>query len=158
VVRAVETLQLEPEESLHVYRNKLTLYARPTSEARLDALVDGVVAVADRLPKAESVVVGFEDVPTEFSVLLARFRDWAISDDSERHERLMRAPRIELTALVESVTPLFTAINEYLDHVADNPSESALALGALAECAAEAQLHLRNTNGGLTQFPDGSCR
>jgi hypothetical protein len=145
VVRAVEALQLDPDESLHVHRNKLIVYARPASVGRVDVIVEGMVAVAERLPKAERVVASFEDLPAEFSALLPRFRDWTISDDSDRHERLTRASRAELATLVEAVTPFFGAINQYLDRVGVDPPESALALGALAECAAEAQLILRGT-------------
>ena len=141
--RAIEALELGPDESLHVYRNQLTIYSRPASEERLSDLLDCSVALADRLPAAKKSVRSFADLPTEFQSLVPLIRKWAESDDSERLERLERASNAQMVDLVQRLVPLFPAINRYLDGFGGAPPESAVALGTLAECATEAQFLLQ---------------
>jgi hypothetical protein len=140
---AIEALELDPHESLHVYRNGLTLYSRPTSDQRLADLLGSAVAVAERLPAAEKVVRSFAALPSEFRSLVPMIRRWAVSDDAERMARMERASRGQLELLVRRLTPVFPAINKYLDSFGGTPSEPAVALGTLAECATEAELLLR---------------
>jgi hypothetical protein len=47
-------------------------------------------------------------------------RKWAMSDDADRTERLERGSRRELQALVRRVSPLFDAINMYLEGFPDS--------------------------------------
>jgi hypothetical protein len=143
VVRAIERLALGHHESLHVYGNGLTVYIRPKSADRVADVVAGAATLANLLPLTERPAADFSDLPHEFRALVGLFNKWAKSDDQERADRLAQTSRQRLERLVNQVAPHFASINAYLDRFRDGAvSESAAALGTLAECATEAQLLL----------------
>jgi hypothetical protein len=142
VLRAMEQLALGQDESLHVYGNGLTVYIRPKSAQRVADVVVGAATLANHLPSTERLPE-FGDLPMEFRALARLIDKWAESDDQKRADRLARASRDRLESLVRQVAPHFAAINAYLDRFRSRAvSDSAAALGTLAECATEAQLLL----------------
>jgi hypothetical protein len=147
VQRPIEALELGPEESLHVYANAVVAYTRPHSTHRLEALLTELASLIDHLPSAAEKDLELEDLPNEFHPLLPLIRKWGHTDDEERQEYLERASTSELRDLVTILEPRFVAINRYLDRF-DGASmpPSAIALGALAECAAEALILLRSAS------------
>lgn len=141
VRRAIERLQLGRNESVHVYANGLIAYIMPGSAERVIDVIAATASIANALPSTRAPL---PKVPEEFATLRPLLKTWANSDDEERSELLARASRSRLGGLVKAVAPMFPAINAYLDSLGDGPMpESATALGALAECASEAQLLLR---------------
>jgi hypothetical protein len=106
-------------------------------------VLSGVTAIADALPAAQEETVDYGELPAVFHSLIDLLEKWDETDDDERSERLARASRAELRQLVAAVEPHFESINRYLDGFGETPlPESAIALGALAEAASEAQLLL----------------
>ena len=147
VLRAIEHLALGHDESLHVYGNGLTVYIHPKSAQRVADVVVGVATLAKHLPSTERLTE-FGDLPIEFRALVRLIDKWAKSDDQERADRLARASRERLESLVRQVAPHFASINAYLDRFQGGAmSDSAAALGTLAECATEAQLLLAKRSG-----------
>jgi hypothetical protein len=148
VVRAIDRLALGHRESLHVYGNSLTVYIRPKSADRVADVVAGAATLAKDLPLNERPAADFSDLPRQFRGLVGLINKWADSDDQERADRLARTSRERLEGLVNQVAPHFASIDAYLDRFRDGAvSESAAALGRLAECAAEAQLPLAKRGG-----------
>jgi hypothetical protein len=145
IARAIEGLRLATGESLHVCASRLTVYLRPTSRQRILDAVAAAIALADRLPAATTTKVDFSDLPVQLASLVPLAKRWALSDDVDRGERVNQASSRNLQRLVRVVGPLFGAVNAYLDSFGEAPMpESATALCALAECAAEAQLVLEH--------------
>jgi hypothetical protein len=143
VQRAIEALELGPDESLHVYQNEIAAYIRPKSEHRLEVVLTGLATLIQHLPPAEAACLELKDLPNKFHSLLPLIQKWRQTDDEEREEKLSRATTTELRELVTNVEPHFAAINRYLDRFDGVPMPlSAIALGALAESAAEAALLL----------------
>jgi hypothetical protein len=143
VRKAIDRLDLGPHDSLHVYANGLTVYVRPGSIERVAGVVAGVASLAKILKLKETPATPFSDLPEKFRPLIRLIRTWSNSDDLERSERMEKAPRQRLQRLVDEVEPHFRSINAYLDSFTDDAlSESAAALGMLAEAAAEARLIL----------------
>jgi hypothetical protein len=147
VLRAIENLALGHDESLHVYGNGLTVYIRPKSAQRVADVVAGAATLANHLPSTERLPE-FGDLPIEFRALVGLIDKWAKSDDQERADGLARASRERHESLVRQLAPHFAAINAYLDRFRGGAvSDSAAALGTLAECATEAQLLLAKRRG-----------
>jgi hypothetical protein len=133
-------LDLGARESLHFYRNGVRYYAKLTEVTtflrRVRFLSRFVAGIANLASQGSRHV----DLPEPFSDLADLARAWAISDDEERAEALEGASAEDLKMLVERLAPRLARINEYLDsHISD----SAAALGSLAEAACEAQIALR---------------
>ena len=66
------------------------------------------------------------------------------SDDGLRSDLISEAGEPTLRELLESVAPHFESINGYLDSLEDDLPEAAMALQALAECAAEARMAIKD--------------
>lgn len=138
VRQAITALRLDAAESLHVYRNGITVYAQPATPERLDEVLITLVTLASVLPVNVPVKPRFADLPKLFHPLIPLVRKWGLTDDAARTERLERASQREVATLIRKVTPLFGTINRYLDGFSDSTPDQACSLGALAECAAEA--------------------
>jgi hypothetical protein len=140
VIAGVRQLNLTPEESLHVYRNGLTLYLKPDGLEAVSDRVEALCELAALLRSTETKEPPIE-LPLEFQELVPLARRWGVADDEERSEKLTRASPSARRQLVEEVSPHFDRINEYLDSFGKQPlSDGAIILGALAECATEAML------------------
>jgi hypothetical protein len=80
------------------------------------------------------------NLPDELRSLLPLLKEWSISDDVDRAEKLDQASPEARQALVTAVIPSLPAINAYLNSFGTNPPEEACSFGTLAEAAIEAQM------------------
>ena len=143
----IDALNLNSAESIHVYRNGLTIYIQPDSEQRVEEVIATAANISDQLPPDKKSRSDLSELPQEFIHLIPLMRRWAEADDEKRTDRLASASQSSVRELVSKVAPLFAQINSYLDGFRDAViPESALALGALAQCAAEAQFLLEKKN------------
>lgn len=141
----VDNMRPIADESLHFYGNGLSIYLfRPTAD-RAVRILDEAGKLLSQMSSSPARV-DFSDLPPQFSSLLPLLRSWGITDDAEREERREATPRLALQAIVEEVRPHLRAIDSYLDSFGRQPlSESAVALGALAEFVVETELYLKDT-------------
>lgn len=141
----VASLHLAPSESLHIYRNGLSIYLlRPTTDRGMRILDSAVSFLAEIAPS--SVAIDFSVLPPQFWPLISLVERWGMSDDAERDQRRQEISRAALEGLVNEIKPYFSAINSYLDSFGDGPQpDAAVALGMLAEFAAETDLYIKET-------------
>jgi hypothetical protein len=146
--QALDDLQLKEKESLHLGVNAIVFYLQPSSVREIMAAVEVACELAEQLPAGnDSQNVDLDVLPSEFKVLTHFIRKWGVTDDEVRSELLGKASRATLERLVKSVSPHLSSIDKYLDSFGKEPlSETAIALGALAESAVEAQLRLGHTH------------
>ncbi len=140
--RALIALQPSGTESVHIYRNGIVVYLHRDSHDQVMFAIEALCTLAEEMPtldkKLDAVVL-----PAQFGGLSDLILKWAVGDDEARSGLIAHASLEELQCFVASVMPYISAINEYLDSFGtENPSEAAVALGALAECAIEAQRQL----------------
>jgi hypothetical protein len=139
----VESMNLAAGESLHFYRNGISIYLHHPDTDRVSYIIDLTRTFLGTLSPSPSET-NFTGLPPQFKPLIPLIQAWGISDDVERDERREQMSRVVLQALVDEVTPYFGAINSYLDSFGDRPQpEAATALGALAEFVAETDLYLK---------------
>jgi hypothetical protein len=141
--RTLEDLRLKETESLHLYRDAINFFLQSSSVSDIMSAIEVTCGLAEELPAGNEEKIDLTVLPPEFKILIPLIRKWGVTDDLERTELLEKASRKVLERLVESVVPHLSSINKYLDSFGEvPPSEAAVALGAVAECAVEAQLHL----------------
>lgn len=138
----VAAFDLQADESLHVYRNGISLVGRP-SRASLQT-VEQLCDLAEVLrvdPGAESIVdlpFDLERVPADLRALEPLVRRFAVGDDDVRADLLAEASSEVRAQLSQQVTPLLSHIDAYLDTFAEGPLPSeAILLGRLAEVTCE---------------------
>jgi hypothetical protein len=142
--RALDALRLKNNESMHIYRNGIVLYLQRESQGDVMSAVEVLCDLAAELPMLDEEP-DLDALPVQFKGLSDLIPMWAVSDDKARSELIEQASHEKLEHLVAEVAPHISAINEYLDSFGDEAlPEAAVALGALAECALEAQLRLRD--------------
>jgi hypothetical protein len=81
-------------------------------------------------------------LPGPLRPLAPYYRRYAFSDDALRERLIQEAPAVELDDLVQIFTPLWPAINAFLD--LDSHSNEEVLTHALAQAVMEAQIELRN--------------
>jgi hypothetical protein len=147
LLEVVEQFLRDRSESLHISNGRITLFSTVSSAGEVNSAIEKLSFLMDRCEALGAPRVSdFSDLPAQFHNLVPLIERWAESDDADRDALLDEASDSELMDLVSAVDPRFKQINEYLDSFEGTPTESATALGTLAECAAEAQLKLSQRN------------
>ncbi len=139
----ISTHPFRKGEALHFYRNALILYARDEDLSSL--LVRRMVALAEVIP-ADNDASDIE-LPAQFADLANILKDWGISDDVERSDKIEGASAQELRQLLAMVEPRMGPINSYLSGARESPASNAAAnLGSLVEATLEAKAALLSRN------------
>jgi hypothetical protein len=94
-----------------------------------------MVPVSNQLPATSP-----GDAPDALKAVWPLVLHWGLSDDVGRGDLTTAATDEELEALVQTVNPLYPAINAYLDKTGD--AEHAVPYGDLAQAAMEARFEL----------------
>jgi|SRR5580658_8844824 hypothetical protein len=81
-----------------------------------------------------------DDAPDSLKAVWSLVIRWGESDDVERGDLASAASDDDLRDLIETVDPLFPAINAFLDETGD--AERAVPYGDLAQAAMEARFEL----------------
>lgn len=147
LVSLVEQSGLREGESLYFTKGEIGFYLKRPDSDRTIGVVDRVIELARKVEIAEQEL-NLELLPVQFHPIIPMIRKWAWADDSERNDVLAAAPDAVLLSLTEEVFPYLGAIDSYLDSfLGGAPTEQAVALGRLAECALEAKQHLDGKTG-----------
>lgn len=142
VQKLVLELRLSGKESFHVYEGGATLYLQRSSLSETLNILSIAFKLLDLIPEKKQRIT-FTDLPEEFQVLIPWIQSWGILDDDDRYEKVKHTSSKRLADLCESVEPHYKAINQYLNTFGKKPlPESAIFLGALAECSSEARIAL----------------
>jgi hypothetical protein len=140
----LKSLRLSQKESLHIGNGYASLYLQRFECEDVLVILDSLYNLLSLLPLANEISPSFDDLPERFKKFIPLIKRWAISDDGSRSDRINKASTKTLAHLVESTESDFSAINKYIDSFENGPlPEHAVLLGALAECATEAQLSLK---------------
>jgi hypothetical protein len=140
----VKSLCLSEKESLHIGNGQASLYLQRFACEDVLETLEILCNILLLLPPVEEESPNFDGMPENFIKLIPLIKQWAISDDSDRSDKVIRTSSKKLINLVSSVNSDFNAINQYLDSFKNQPlPEHAILLGILAECATEAQLTLK---------------
>ena len=142
--KLVKALHLTEKESLHIGNGYASLYLQRLGCNEVLETLGILYNLLAMLPLDNGMPANFDDLPDNLKKLIPLMKRWAISDDSDRADRIKKASSATLTRLLQAVSPDFDAINHYLDAFGNKPlPEHAILLGALAEYATEAQLTLK---------------
>jgi hypothetical protein len=139
LVSLVALSDLQEGESLYFTKGEIGFYLKRPDTDRMSGVIDRVIELAGtvEIPEEE---LNLELLPAQFHPIIPTIRKWALADDSERNDLLAATPETVLRSLTDDVFPYLDAINSYLDSFRGRaPTEHAVALGRLAECAIEAK-------------------
>ena len=137
-----------PKDSVHVFEDAISTYFHPDSVETLQLAIQSVCElVGARMQMSRK---SLRSLPENLQPLVPLIQKWAEGDDSWREELFRRASETDIARLIETVSPYFSQINEYLDA---NDDEAACALGRLAELVVEAKLQLANQETDLLKLP-----
>jgi len=135
---------LRDGESLYFTRGEIGFYLKGPDGARVTRVIDRVIELARKVETTEKGL-NLKLLPAQFHSIIPLIKKWAVADDSERDDLLAATPVIVLQSLGEEVSPFLNSIDSYLDSFGGKaPTEEAVALGRLAECAVEAKQRLND--------------
>jgi len=137
----IKDLGLRSEDSLSVYMNGLTgcLAGRPAAVA-VAAFAEAIAALVRTLPPPPRE--RRPTVPAAFRDLQPLARRWAVTDDYDRTDKLRRATKRDLRALVEGVMLRLSEIDQEVEAAGEPLTDELISLQAVAQAALEAELEL----------------
>ncbi|MES2702029.1 MAG: hypothetical protein V4649_05290 [Bacteroidota bacterium] len=137
----IEDLKLVQNEGLVVYRNGMVLYVNSLDNFK-DTL-QTLLLMANSLRVTEmQTVVNANIIPTVLKPLIPYFKDWAISDDFARQQKISRASEKKKREIVFVICPLLNDIDAFIANFKEPMPDEAILLGNLAVMAMEIdQLH-----------------
>jgi hypothetical protein len=146
---AVRASVKQNNDSLHFSVGEASLYLHPQSELEITNAIEVLSRfVGSFRPQRE--LWDLTELPPEFQHLAPLIREWAECDDDVRSDLVnlvTEASVLSIRKLVQSVAPLFDQITRFLNSFGEGSlPEAAIALQALAECAAEAQIAMKDRN------------
>lgn len=141
----IQKIQLQKNEGLFVYGNAIQLLVDKTRQLNLEIefLQKIKPIIEDKFPDTVEVIDASK-IPKGLQDLVPYLKEWAISDDSERDEKIKKTSKPKLQKVIDSVNPKMDLINNYLDSFKDEaiPYEATLIM-SLAELVAELKLPKR---------------
>jgi len=138
----VERSRLQQGESLYFTKGEIGFYLKQPDTDRMSGVIDRVIELAGKVEIAQEEL-NLELLPVQFHPIIPIIKKWALADDQEHDDLLVTTPEAALRSLIDDVFPYLGAINSYLDSFRGGaPTEQAVALGRLAECALETKQHL----------------
>ena len=144
-VELTDLISLHPfrrGEAVHFYRNSLILYARVKDLSA--PLVHRIIALAEIIPVDNNAAdIG---LPSEFADLEDILKDWGMSDDMERSDKIEQASERELRRILVVAEPRFEAINSYLKNSENLDDDASANLARIAETVIEVKLALLRGN------------
>jgi hypothetical protein len=158
--QTIEALGIRHREILQVLRNGVTLCITPRDDEENWQLLERLGHVAEALPPPEEegladgeelingLVFDPARLPEALQHLTPLIRKWSISDNFKRTDAEEAASAAELQQLVDAVSPHFSFIDSYLASLPEPYRNEAILLSTLAECAAEADLVLKERRRG----------
>jgi hypothetical protein len=143
VQRSAQALIRRDTDSLRFRIGEVALYVHPQSAEEARGAIEILLTfVGPFRPQREQW--NLAGLPPEFQHFAPLIKKWAEPDDSLRSDLISEAGEPTLRELLESVAPHFDSINAYLYSLGDDLPEAAMALQALAECAAEARMAIKD--------------
>jgi len=139
--KKIEALGLELDEALFVYGNVIQLAINQSRG--LIPEIDSLISLKSKIEKAypRKLKTDLSKIPANLHELVPFLEDWAISDDTERQEKINDSSKSELKKLTNAVMPRMNAINTYLDSFKNQPlTQEATLIGNLAELVTELTL------------------
>jgi hypothetical protein len=135
---------LRDGESLYFTRGEIGFYLKGPDSDRVNRVIDRIIELAGKVETVEEGL-NLKLLPAQFHSIIPLIKKWAVADDSERDDLLAATPITVLRSLAEEVSPFLSSIDSYLDSFGGKaPTEQAVALGRLAECALEAKQRLND--------------
>ena len=136
----VGDLHLKEHEGLFVYKNALQLVI--SQQRALIPEIDILIQLKSKIeqPEVESEI-DISKVPEDLQDLIPFLKEWAISDDLERDEKINRSSKKKLMKVTNAVNSKMSIINNYLDSFEEEPlTYEAILIGNLAELVTEITL------------------
>jgi len=137
----IEDWNLKTNEGFFVYGNSLQLFIDHQRE--LIPEIDSLIKIKSKIekepvPKSD---VDASKLPVALQVLVPFLKEWALSDDFDRNEKINQASQSELINVINIVNPKMAAINNYLNSFKNSPLPyEAILIGNLAELVTEVML------------------
>jgi hypothetical protein len=149
-------LDLKNGDSLHIYRNGVIFYSKPTAVPTFLDRAAVFLEIVQELCNFAGVKEEAIGLPAAFGDLNDLAQLWAISDDNDRADAIEEASVEALEELVRRVEPRIGRIDI---HLGKHDGDRDAALGCLAEAAAEAKIRLsgRIVRTGLTYPSEGGA-
>jgi hypothetical protein len=145
IKRDIQKLELGKNEAVFVFGNAVELLVDKTRQLvpEISYLQRIKSTIESKFPEIPEVIDQAK-IPKDLQDLLPLLEEWAISDDSERDEKIKESSKSKLKKLFSIVNPKMELIDEYLDNFKDEPMPyEATLIMSLGELVSELALTIK---------------
>ena len=139
----IKYINLRYNEAIFVYANVINLLLDKSRRLikEINSLQQIKLIIEHNFP-GQTDIIDVSKIPEDFKNLLTFIKEWAISDDQERSDKIKRTSKAKLQKLLDAIEPKLDLIDKYLDTFKNKPMHyEATLIGNLGELAAELNLN-----------------
>ena len=143
IKQEIKDINLKYNEAIFVYANKIKLLLDKQRGLirEINSLQQIKLIIENNFP-GPTDVIDVSKIPEDFKTLLPYIKEWAISDDQERSDKVKKTSKAKLQKLLDTIGPKLGLIDKYLDTFRNTPMPyEATLIGNLGELAAELNLN-----------------
>jgi len=139
----IKDINLRSNEAIFVYSNAIQLLLdKARGLIKEIKLLQQIKLIIEHNFPGAIAIIDISKIPEDFKNLLPFIKEWAISDDQERSDKIKRTSKAKLQKLRDTIGPKLNLIDKYLDTFENKPMHyEATLIGNLGELGAELKLN-----------------
>lgn len=143
IKQEIKDLNLSSNEAVFVYGNAIQLLLdKSRGLIKEIKLLQQIKLIVEHNFPGSIAIIDYSKIPEDFKKLLPFIKEWAISDDQERSDKIKRTSKAKLQKLRDTIGPKLDLIDKYLDTFKNKPMHhEATLIGDLGELGAELNLN-----------------
>ena len=139
----IKDINLRNNEGIFIYANAIQLLLdKSRGLIKENNSLQQIKLIIEHNFPGQTDIIHVSKIPEDFKNLLPFIKEWSISDDQERSDKIKRTSKAKLQKLLDAIEPKLDLIDKYLDTFKNKPMHyEATLIGNLGELAAELNLN-----------------
>ena len=139
----IKDINLRNNEGIFIYANAIQLLLdKSRGLIKENNSLQQIKLIIEHNFPGQTDIIDVSKIPEDFKNLLPFIKEWSISDDQERSDKIKRTSKAKLQKLLDAIEPKLDLIDKYLDTFKNKPMHyEATLIGNLGELAAELNLN-----------------
>ena len=143
IKQEIKDINLRNNEAIFIYANAIQLLLdKSRGLIKENNSLQQIKLIIEHNFPGQTDIIDVTKIPEDFKNLLPFIKEWAISDDQERSDKIKRTSKAKLQKLLDAIEPKLDLIDKYLDTFRNKPMHyEATLIENLGELAAELNLN-----------------
>ena len=143
IKQEIKDINLRNNEAIFIYANAIQLLLdKSRGLIKENNSLQQIKLIIEHNFPSQTDIIDVTKIPEDFKNLLPFIKEWAISDDQERSDKIKRTSKAKLQKLLDAIEPKLDLIDKYLNTFRNKSMHyEATLIGNLGELASELNLN-----------------